>query len=134
MTTYVSHSAAQLRRAQLNGAYKTKSQTFGVTVDYKKPIISCLASGPKSTEQVAARLGMSDITVYRRLTAMAELGLIGRVKKKGIRYMVWSLPGATTEAAGASERPRRYVPTFQPAGRSESEFYGHRDVAMVARK
>ena len=90
MTTFSGHSAAQLRRAQLSGAYKTQKSpnTFGVTVDYKKPILSCLASGPKSTEQVAARLGMSVITVYRRLTAMAELGLIGRVKNKGLRYMV----------------------------------------------
>ena len=134
MTAYIARSAAQL-----NGAYKAHglrppiSNIPGKTVDYSAPIKSCLKNGPKKTPEIAALLGLGAATAYRRLTALAEIGVVIRSKHRGLNVIAWSLPGAATVAAGAAVMPRRYVPTFQPGGRSEKEFYGHRDTAMAAR-
>ena len=140
MTTFIAHSQAQLRRAQLNGAYKAHglrppiSNTPGKTVDYSAPIKSYLKNGPKKTPEIAALLGLAAATAYRRLSALAEIGVVIRSKHRGLNAIDWSLPETAAGAATASVKPRRYVPTFNRAGRSEKEFYGHRDTAMAARK
>ena len=139
MTAYIAHSAAQLRRAQLNGAYKAHglrppiSNTPGKTVDYSAPIKSCLKNGPKKTPEIAALLGLGAATAYRRLTALAEIGAVIRSKHRGLNAIDWSLP-ATVDAPIASSKPRPYFAPFNRAGRSEKDFFGHRDTAMAAHK
>ena len=145
MTAYLSHSAAQLRRAQLSGAKKRKvaprhnaplynSPGYGQSVDHSKKIKSRLANGAKTTSDIAAFLGLADASAYNRLIALAAIGVIVRSKGKGIKSIFWSLPGPDGELAAPAIKPRPYVRTFNQAGRSEKEFYAHRDTAMAARK
>ena len=136
MTTFSGHSAAQLKRAQINGAYKAHGMkpplVPGKTVDYSAPIKAFLAHGPKKTPEIAAMLGLSDATAYRRLSALADIKVITRGSHRGIKSIVWSLPNS--DPASVTSKPRPYVAPFNRAGRSEQEFYGHRDMAMAARK
>ena len=113
MTAFIPHSAAQLRRAKLNGAQKRKSTTspgYGVSVDYSLPIKSCLKNGSKKTPEIAALLGLGAATAYRRLTALAEIGAVIRSKHRGLNAIDWSLPGPDGELVSATDRKKNVTP------------------------
>ena len=146
MTSYVSHSAAQLRRAQINGAYKShKSPQLAM----KKIALKEIYAHPMVAGQLAKALNISENQLSVILKSLAhdrKIVCIGTAEMAGFTEYrkdtkVWAKFGTPKLAPvkkSVVERKRNPAPgwyrgEFNRAGRSEKEFYGHRDTAMAAR-
>ena len=138
----------QQHRGQINGAPKSHKPLHATMC---RIVLTAIERQPMGSGQISKALNFGEHhvnTVLKLLAADKKIVCIGTAEQAGITGFrkdtkIWAKPGTPelppVKPVSVTERAKNPAPgwyrhEFNRAGRSEKEFYGHRDTAMEIRK